>query len=328
MAVEVSVIIPAFNCEKTIPATIHSILTQKTKKSFELIVVDDASTDNTALIVQRFEKARFFQQEKLGPAHARNLGAKKADGKLLLFIDADCIANQKWLNEMITPFRNRNVSGVQGAYKTAQREWIARFTQIEIEDRYDLMKASRNEIDWIGSYSAGYRKEDFFEAGGFDESFPIASGEDPALSFKISASGKKIIFNQEAIVYHKHPASFFKYFKTKFFRAFYRIMLYEKFPKKAVKDSYTPQILKIRIILIWLLLVFLALFQTTKIEIIEFISILLIMLLLLSTAPFSIKAVKKDLTVGTISPAILIARDFIFLLGLIAGTINSLVRRR
>lgn len=324
--VEISVIVPAFNSEKTIAATIQSILTQHTNKSFELILVDDGSTDNTSEIAEKFSKTRVLKQQRKGPAAARNLGAKNAQGEILLFIDADCIASRRWLNEMAFPFRSANVSGVQGAYKSTQSELSARFAQIEIEDRYDLIKASK-EIDWIGSYSAGYRKKDFFEANGFDESFPLASGEDPALSFKISSNGKKIVFNENAIVYHLHPKNFLQYFRTKFFRAFYRVMLYRKFPKKMVKDSYTPQLMKIRIILIGLLFAQLVLMELMPKKIIEFYSIITALLILLSTAPFAVKTAKKDSTAGIISPFVLIARDFVFLLGLAAGTVNSLVKK-
>ncbi len=322
---EVSVIIPAFNSEKTLPATIHSVLTQKTKKTFEVIVVDDGSTDKTIATATQFgDKIKLLTQTKSGPAKARNFGAKNAKSKILLFIDADCVASRHWLNEMIKPFKNKQVSGVQGAYASKQPELSARFTQLEIEDRYDLLKETKN-LDWIGSYSAGYRKKDFFQAQGFDENFPIASGEDPALSFKIQAMGKKIIFNPKAIVYHMHPKTFTEYFTKKFYRAFYRVTLYKKFPKKAIKDSYTPQILKIRIILIGLFLI--SIIFSTQNNLFNFFSLILTLVIFISTIPFSVKAFEKDKEIGLISPFILIARDTVFLSGLVFGTINSLVKK-
>lgn len=323
--IDVSIIIPAFNSEKTLPATIQSVLTQKTKKSFEVIVVDDNSTDKTFDVAKTFTGINVLKNEKKGPAYARNYGAKNAKGDILLFIDSDCVASRSWLNEMIKPFKNNKVAGVQGAYKSMQSELSARFSQIEIEDRYDLMLESRKNLDWIGSYSAGYMKKDFFEAKGFDESFPTASGEDPALSFKINSMGKKIVFNMNAVVYHMHPRSFIDYFKKKFFRAFYRVHLYKKFPKKAIKDSYTPQIMKIRIGLIGMLIC--TLIAGTEFNLFNFFSLLLVLLILLSTAPFSVKAFEKDKEIGLMSPFILITRDSVFLLGLALGTMRSLVKK-
>ncbi len=83
---------------------------------------------------------------------------------------------------------------------------------------------------------------------GFDESFPKASGEDPELSYKMHKAGKKLVFNPKAVVYHVHPDSVWKYFRTKFYRAFYRILLYDKHRDKIAKDSYTPIGIKVQIL--------------------------------------------------------------------------------
>ncbi len=148
---------------------------------------------------------------------------------------------------MLAPFKDKEVIGVQGAYKTRQTSLTARFAQAEIEERYGLMKKNASNLDWIGSYSAAYRKKDFVEVKGFDESFPKASGEDPELSYKMHKAGKKLVFNPKAVVYHVHPDSVWKYFRAKFYRAFYRVLLYDKHRDKIVSDSYTPNSIKIQI---------------------------------------------------------------------------------
>ncbi|MCR4368481.1 MAG: glycosyltransferase [archaeon] len=244
---DASVIVPAYNSQKTIAQCVAALMGQKFKGKFEVIVVDDGSSDETKKIAQK-EGAKVFSQKNAGPAKARNLGAKNAKGKVLVFTDADCIAKKNWLTEMIAPFSDPKVAGVQGAYKTWQKSLVARFVQAEIEERYDYMDRHKEKLDWVGSYSAAYLREVFFGAKGFDESFPKASGEDPELSYKIAKSGKKLVFNRAAIVYHTHPNSVQKYFWTKFYRAFYRINLYSKHKDKILKDSYTPPGLKIQIL--------------------------------------------------------------------------------
>jgi glycosyltransferase involved in cell wall biosynthesis len=322
--VDATIIVPAHNSEKTISKTIESLQNQKTKKKFEVIIVDDKSTDNTKKIATAYKEIQYIFQEKGGPAKARNLGAKKAKGKILVFIDSDCEAEPNWLEEMLKPFEYPNVAGVQGAYKTKQKELPAIFTQIEIEDRYDLMK-THPKIDWIGSYSAAYLKRAFMQAKGFDENFPTASGEDPELSFRISKLGYRLEFNQNAIVYHNHPKTFAEYFKKKFFRAYYRVLLYKKHPKKAIKDTYTPQIMKIRIALIGLLI--LAIIAGTQKNTLNFIALIITTLILLSTAPFTAKAFEKNKKAGAIAPIILIARDTMFLAGLALGAIRFAVKK-
>jgi len=174
-----SVIIPVYNSEKTIGKCLDSLMNQ-TKKPDEIIVVDDRSEDRTSGIVKIFKNVILLEKDHEGPAAARNLGAKKAKGDILLFIDSDCIADKNWVSEMVKPFKRKGTAGVQGIYETKQKGLISRFVQLEIEDRYDRMKKFET-LDFVGSYSAGYRKRIFLEFKGFDESFPIASGEDPEL---------------------------------------------------------------------------------------------------------------------------------------------------
>ena len=314
----ISVIIPVYNGERTIGKCLESV-TNQTKEPGEIIVVDDGSTDNTRGIVKEFKEAILLVQEHKGPAVARNFGARKAKGEILLFTDSDCVPERNWTSEMAKPFRNKNIAGVQGIYGTMQRELMARFSQLEIEDRYERMKSFGN-IDFIGSYSAGYRKPVFLESGGFDESFPAASGEDPELSFKLAEMGHKMVLNPRAMVYHEHPNTFGKYLKQKFYRAYWRILLYKKHSKKAIKEAYTPQSLKIQIVLFYLLTLSLILspFNAN----LFYIPVSLFIILLLSALPFSIRIYSKDRAAGLACPFIVISRTAVFGAGMISGFIR------
>jgi GT2 family glycosyltransferase len=193
---------------------------------------------------------------------------------------------------------------------------VARFAQLEIEERYERMK-SKKYIDFIGSYSAGYRKNIFLKSGGFDENFPMASGEDPELSFKLAESGFKMVFTPKAVVYHKHPSSLGKYLKQKFWRAYWRILLYKKHPGKIKSESYTPQTLKLQIGILYLFFLFLigSLFSKIYLNV----SALLILVLFLSTIELAYKNLRKDMLVGLYSPVIVVLRTVSFGLGLLYG---------
>src|SRR3989338_3559313 len=146
-----SIIIPCFNAEKTIVQCIESLLNQKAGLSFEIIAIDDGSNDRTAEMLNSLQtqgKITAIFRKNGGPAKARNIWAEAAKGELIAFIDSDCIAEKNWLEEMVMPFNDEKVAGVQGAYRTKQRSLIARFVQIEIEDRYRKMLSSK-AIDWI-----------------------------------------------------------------------------------------------------------------------------------------------------------------------------------
>lgn len=348
----ISVIIPAFNSEKTIGKTIESILGQKTKEKIELIIVDDCSADNTVKEIKKFKEVVLIQQKKnSGPAAARNTGAKKATGEIILFTDSDCVPEKNWLEEMIKPFEKKLVKklplaepfkeekivGVQGAYKTKQKSITARFVQLEIEDRYDLMQSEQEKngsIDFIGSYSAGYRKKVFLEFNGFNESFPTASGEDPELSYRMEKKGLKLVFNSNAIVYHEHPESVLSYLKIKFFRGYWRILMYRNHKDKIIKDSYTPQVLKFQIFLLYALIIEVILMGLNSViqfnpiifnsinSVFKLLILFTSVLFLASIIPFIFKSAKKDFLAGILSPIFVFYRSIAFCLGLITGIIK------
>ncbi|MBN1941232.1 MAG: glycosyltransferase [Candidatus Diapherotrites archaeon] len=246
MKPKASVIIPAYNAEKTLGDCLASLRKQSIR-GFETIVVDDGSTDETAAITKKFRNIKLLRQKNSGPAKARNWGAKKARGGIIVFTDSDCVAEKDFLKEMLKPFSEKAIAGVQGKYKSAQKEFFARLTQLEIEQRHEKM-AAMDSIDFMGSYAAAYRKKVFQKMNGFDTSYPMASGEDTDLSFRISKAGHKMVFAPKAIVWHTHPSTWKKYFKVKFYRAFWRTKVYEKHKDKAIKDSYTSKAVKSQIL--------------------------------------------------------------------------------
>lgn len=254
----ISIVIPAYNAMRTIDLCLDSLLGQRDfSEHFEILFVDDCSTDATASHLERRIAAlpagspsvRLFRQaQNRGPATARNVGAREAGGDIVIFTDSDCELDPLWLRNMIRPMDDRSIAAVKGAYRTRQEPLIARFAQAEFEERYCLLEA-HEYIDVVFSYSAAIRKSVFDAVGGFDTSFPKADNEDTDLSWKISGAGHKIKFAPDAIVYHRHPDTFSNYMRKKFSRAYWRACVYRRFPEKAIKDSYTPQGLKLQIVL-------------------------------------------------------------------------------
>lgn len=316
---DVSAIIPAYNAERTISNCLGSLSNQTFRGKYEIIVVDDGSKDRTRQIAQKFPKVKVLEQNHAGPAKARNLGAKKAKGKILIFTDSDCILDKNFISEMARPFANAEIAGVQGRYKCRQRELIARLIHLEIEERYAQME-KRKYIDFIGSYAAAYRKNDFLRAGGFDVSFPMASGEDTDFSFRLSAMGRKMVFAPRAIAWHTHPTSLWKYLKVKYFRAFWRALIYKKHRDKIAKDSYTSQKLKMQLGLFYLLV--LSLIGSAIYGLLAYAALAFFILFLLSTLPFALWAAKRDLSVGIIVPITTLLRTAAFSIGLVLGTIR------
>ena len=154
---------------------------------------------------------------------------KEAQGEIILFTDSDCVPSDNWISEMVKPFEDKEVVAVKGAYKTRQKSITARFAQLEFEERFEMLKKAES-IDMVDTYSAGYRKDIFLLMGGFDPYFPVANNEDTELSYRMSKLGYKMVFNPDAIVYHlNHPSSIKRYARLKFWRGYWRTVVYKRF---------------------------------------------------------------------------------------------------
>jgi glycosyltransferase involved in cell wall biosynthesis len=316
-----SVIIPTYNAEKTLFSCLEALANQSVpKEDYEVIAIDDGSTDGTSKIAKRFDVKYIFQANK-GPATARNKGANSAGGDIILFTDSDCVPEHNWIQEMVGAFSDLDVAATKGAYKTRQKELPARFAQAEFEDRYDLLRKSPS-IDMIDTYSAAFRKEVFLNMGGFDESFPEASNEDTDLSYRLAVAGYKLVFNTRAFVYHAHPDTLIKYLRLKFWRAYWRMVVYRRYPNKAVKDSYTPTVIKIQTLLMALSLPLFPL--SWFVPNLIYLALLTWGIIIVSAFPFSFKTFKKDRIVGLASPAVILLRSGVFAIGSLLGMARCL----
>ena len=263
-----------------------------------------------------YSGVRLISQQNAGPAAARNRGALEAQGAIILFTDDDCEPIPEWLESLLTPFKDPDVVAAKGVYRTRQRSLAARFVQVEYEDRYRYM-AGLSNIDFVDTYSAAFRRERFLEIGGYDISFPVACAEDIELSYRMSARGWKMKFAPSAIVYHTHPNTLSAYIKKKYKFAFWRVLAVRKNPSKAVKDSHTPQLMKLQLLLPPALV--LALAFDMAVRPVFPVSAIVLVAFLLSTLPFAFRAFAKDPIVGLVSPALLAVRACAQVVGVSAG---------
>ncbi len=312
--------IPTFNGASRIGRCLEALGSQAKEHGAEILVVDDGSTEPVADVIRRYPAVRLITQVNAGPATARNRGALDARGSILLFTDDDCVPMPGWLDAMLAPFADAGVVGAKGVYRTSQRSLVARFVQSEYEDKYRLM-ARVEEIDFIDTYSAAFVRARFLEMGGYDTSFPVACAEDVELSYRMSARGWKMKFAPAAIVFHTHPDTLSKYLRKKYKFAFWRMLAVRKNPSKGVKDSHTPQMMKLQLLFAPALL--LGALADWLVRPAAPASLLVLAGFLLSTLPFAVRAGQKDPLVGLVSPALLAARACAQLLGVAAGMVHA-----
>ena len=230
----VSIVIPAYNAERTLAECLAGCLAQSLPE-YEVILVDDGSRDATAAIAQA-HPIRYVHQANRGPASARNHGARVARGKFVAFLDADCVPRPDWIERLLEGFTTEDTVAVGGAYGIANpHNGLARFIHEEIRLRHEGFSET---VDFLGSFNVAYRKEAFEASGGFDENFRIASAEDNDLAYRLADNGGVLRFTGRAIVEHYHPERWTPYLRTQMRHGFWRVKLYAKHPRRASGDHY------------------------------------------------------------------------------------------
>lgn len=188
-----SIIIPSYNEEKEILNCIKSLKNQ-TYKNFEIIVVDDGSTDKTLQILKSLKKGeiKILQQSHRGPGIARNFGAKNSAGKILIFVDADMTFDKDYLKFLIKPIIEKKAIGteekVQSALET-QSIWSRCWGKFSTDPNKKVRNAFRAIL-----------KDQFFELGPFDPKYGYADDQTIYLKHGIEAT-----VAENAICYHKNP---------------------------------------------------------------------------------------------------------------------------
>ena len=316
--VGISVVVPAHNAAGVITDCITALQNQKLDQPFEVIVVDDGSADNTADLAEATGICVIRHREKRGAAAARNSGINAAGGDIICFTDADCMPIENWLQQILQPFADQEIIGAKGTYATKQREVVARFVQIEYEDKYDLL-LRQERINFIDTYSAAYRRQVLVANNGFDEQ--IFYVEDQELSFRLAARGYQMVFQPPAIVYHLHSNSLQSYFRKKFMIGYWKAQILRRFPGRAVQDSHTPQVLKVQILLLAIILA--AAVGSLLTPWSAIVLLLAVTTFLISSVPFLTKGWKKDRAVVFVAPFLLATRAMALGFGYAWGLIKS-----
>ncbi len=320
-----SIVVPAHNAEATLERCLTACLHQ-TYGTIEVIVVDDGSTDDTARIAQSFP-VECLSQTQRGPAAARNAGARHARGDVLVFTDSDCVPHADWVEQLLSGFED-GAAAVGGTYSTANPEsLLARLIHEEIMVRHDRYDA---EVDFLGSFNVAYRRCAFEKAGGFDEDFRMASGEDNDLAYRLADAGERLRFVREAVVKHHHPDRLIPYLRSQMRHGFWRMKLYAKHPRRSGGDRYAGLSDLLAPALLCLLAVTVALgllvgFQTRVAPALLF----LFSVLLLSRFPVPLRMMRRarDPRMLTFVP-IMLLRDGARAAGMIHGIWTFLILRR
>lgn len=233
---EISVIIPVFN-DKRIKSCLNSLIKQNfPKNSYEIIVVDNNSDHIIKEIVKNYQ-VKYLKEIKQGSYSARNKGLTIAKGKIIVFIDSDCIADKDWLVNLIRKFKNKKIGGIGGVIKnTKTKTWVQKSGGNLVNQQLKPGYFDFFPKPFIVTANAAYRKTILDKVGGFDEQFK--SGGDVDLSWRVNLLGFGIFTENRAIVYHEPRSSLKSYFKQYFIYGVGHTLLFNKYKQQAGESWY------------------------------------------------------------------------------------------
>ncbi len=219
--IAISVVICSYNRASYIDKAMESLYNQSFSKSFyEIIVVDNNSTDNTASVCDAFitshTDAHFFYltEPKQGASFARNTGAKMARGQLLCFIDDDAVAYPDYLEKIDAFFKQYPLAGGLGGriiprYIPAEPKWMSHFVSslvgnFNYSNKVCIFSSNKYPLE----SNMIIRKKDFDVVNGFNTALPGVKGtfriggEGKAFFLALKAIGKTIYYDPSIIVEH------------------------------------------------------------------------------------------------------------------------------
>jgi len=198
----ISVIVPVRNGSKHLPRCLEA-LSHSEYVQFEVIVVDDCSTDITPQIAERYGARCVRTPRTVGPGGARNLGAQHAGGEILLFVDSDVVMPPGALCLIAEDFRrDPELAAVFGSYDDTP-PWTSFISQYKNLMHHYVHQASSESAATFWAGCGAVRKTVFEEFGGFDAAtYAVPSIEDIALGLEMARAGRKIQLDKRLAVKH------------------------------------------------------------------------------------------------------------------------------
>lgn len=208
---DISIIIPNYNRKDSLRQCLESFFNQDyPQENFEIIVVDDGSSDGTEQMLKELSKERpnlrYFSQSHKGPAAARNLGIKYAKADIIGFTDNDCILKSDWIRKMVSAHRLEDgVMATGGLTRVNPYNIKAVVSQSLSDGAIKTTINGKSEIIFFPTCNVSFKKN-YLNGEEFNELFPLPAGEDLEFSWRLYKKGNRFLHRQDIEIFHNcHP---------------------------------------------------------------------------------------------------------------------------
>ncbi|MFH0876150.1 MAG: glycosyltransferase family 2 protein [archaeon] len=311
----ISIIIPTYNAADTLYACLESI-SNLDHNNYEVIIVDDCSTDNSVEIARKFNVTVIAIKTNFGPAICRNKGAEIAKGDILAFVDSDCEVPRDWLKNFERIFETKDVAAISGSYsRFVKRNFVSQFQHYNTcYIRRDIPEYTEN----CTSSNLACKKDFFFKVGGFPN---MRAAEDLQFGSKLSRIAKIYWMGCNGVA-HNYKEDVKSYFKQQKSWAIAIIQSYLSKPSIFLEGGgFSKRNIAFELILLMLMLVasVFAVFDSFFLVGVLFFS-LLILLINVDFLVFAKKRVSSKF--AFLSALLILFRDGTWLYGLVLGVLK------
>lgn len=242
-----SIIIPVYNRPKEINELLESLTKQDFKDDYEVIIVEDGSTETSQEIVKKYQSVlniNYFFKENSGAGASRNFGMQKAKGNYFIVLDSDVIVPKLYLSTVKNALEE-NFTDAFGGPDAAHHS----FTTLQQAINYSMtsflttggIRGKKNGVGkfQLRSFNLGISKKAFKITEGFSK---MKTGEDIDLTFRLWENQFETQLISEAFVYHKRRSTLKQFFKQTYAFGAARPILNRKYPKSAKLTFWFPSI--------------------------------------------------------------------------------------
>lgn len=215
---KISVIIPCYNAESTIGEQLTALFQQDISEPWEIVIVDNNSTDNSRAVVEQYKKQftnlRMVNAiERQGPSHARNVGARAAEGDIFVFCDADDVVAPGWLPALVAGLEEADLAICRiDTKKLNQESWVSRSewqegdTAVSPETLEDHRAPYPPHLILVRGWGFAIKRQFHEAVNGFDET--LMAGEDLDYGFRAQIAGARPCLAYNALLYYRHRPHF------------------------------------------------------------------------------------------------------------------------